>query len=316
MRILITGGAGFVAPYLVSALRDEKAENCDILCTAQTARADSGIAQMDITDASAVEQVFKAYSPTHIAHLAGISVAATAASDPHSAWRVNVLGTLNIVAATCKYAPDAPLLFASSGQVYGESVRPGVPADETTLLQPVNDYAVTKAAADLALGAAAIADGLRSIRFRPFNHTGPGQRPVFAVPSFARQIAEIEAGKAAPVIRVGNLDVARDFLDVRDVARAYASALCRAGEIPPGTVLNVASGVPRSLRSILATLLSMSEVEIRVETESARVRRGDPAYFVGDATALRKLLGWKPRFEFDATLRDVLNYCREHKSAA
>ena len=113
-------------------------------------------------------------------------------------------------------APDCWLLNAGSGLVYGESAKPGLPLDESALLAPIDEYAVTKAAADLALGALA-RRGLKCIRFRPFNHTGAGQAGAFVIPAFAMQIAQIEAGLAEPVIHVGNLDAERDFLDVRDV---------------------------------------------------------------------------------------------------
>ena len=155
-------------------------------------------------------------------HLAAIPTIAGAVADPAAAWRVNVMGTLDLARAIHQYAPECTLIFAGSAEAYGATARQGVPLKETDPLQPLNEYAATKAAADLALGALA-ANGLRVIRFRPFNHTGPGQTDEFVVPAFASQIARIEKGAQPPVMMVGNLDAQRDFLDVRDVVDAYVA---------------------------------------------------------------------------------------------
>jgi GDP-4-dehydro-6-deoxy-D-mannose reductase len=202
------------------------------------------------------------------------------------------------------------LLNVGSGLVYGDSAKPGLPLDETALLAPVDEYAVTKAAADLAIGALT-RRGLKSLRFRPFNHFGPGQAETFVIPAFAMQIAKIEAGVAEPIIRVGNLDAERDFLDVRDVVHAYALAVRTADDMQaPGTILNIASGTPQRIGDILERLLRQSRVAITVEQDPARLRPSDLPRILGDATRARRTLGWAPVHTFDDTLAAVLDDCR------
>lgn len=268
------------------------------------------VSVLDVTDAAAVSDVISRLEPTHVINLAGLAVPAVASANPQAAWQVHVHGVLNLAEAILDNAPDCWLLNAGSGLVYGESAKSGLPLDESVLLAPLDEYAVTKAAGDLALGALT-RRGLKSIRFRPFNHTGPGQAESFVIPAFAMQIAKIEAGLAPPVIRVGNLDVERDFLDVRDVVNAYAlAARHTAGFEEPGIILNIASGVPRCIGNILESLLEWSQVKISIEQDPMRLRPSDLPRIVGDASRLRQRLGWTPTHSFDETLAAVLDDCR------
>jgi GDP-4-dehydro-6-deoxy-D-mannose reductase len=173
----------------------------------------------------------------------------------------------------------------------------------------MNEYAATKAAADIAVGALT-RDGLRSIRFRPFNHIGPGQTEKYAISSFAAQIARIERGLQAPVLRVGNLGVERDFLDVRDVVDAYVKGIQYSDRIPIDGIFNVASGRATQIMSLLQRLIEKSDIPINVETDPARVRPSELSRVCGDATKLRDELSWKPRYNIDRTLDDMLEYWR------
>jgi GDP-4-dehydro-6-deoxy-D-mannose reductase len=312
MRILITGALGFVGPYLSQALRSVCGD-VTILATGRTAGEHpllGAVSALDVTDLSAVRDRIRHYQPTHVVNLAGLAAPTAATSDPTAAWQVHVQGALNLAYAILDEAPRCWLLSVGSGLVYGESAKPGLPLDENALLAPVDEYAVTKAAADLALGALA-RRGLQSIRFRPFNHFGPGQAETFVIPAFAMQIAQIEAGLAEPVIHVGNLDAERDFLDVRDVVDAYALAVRSAEDMQaPGIILNIASGVPRRIGDILGRLLSQSRVRIEVEQDPMRLRPSDVPRMVGDADRARQKLGWTPSRSFDDTLAAVLDDCR------
>lgn len=317
MRILITGAGGFVAPYIARALRKAAPGCCDIVLGVRDAReaAAHRAHVFDVVDAEAVDASIREIAPSHVIHLAAVSSPPSADADPDLAWRVNVAGALNIARSIRRSAPDCVLLFAGSGQVYGETAQRDRAMTEDDVLAPMSDYAVTKAAADLALGALA-GQGLRCIRFRPFNHTGPGQTEDFVLPSFAGQIARIEAGQAAPVIRVGNLDAERDFLDVRDVADAYARAILLAETLKPGTILNIASGEPRRIGALLDEMLAMSPAAITIEQDAARMRPSDTPRFFGDSARAKSLLGWAPQLSMQDTLKDLLDAARAKASRA
>jgi GDP-4-dehydro-6-deoxy-D-mannose reductase len=169
----------------------------------------------------------------------------------------------------------------------------------------MNSYAATKAATDLALGAM-VNEALRVTRLRLFNHTGPGQTDAFVVPAFARQIARIAAGQQEPPLRVGGLDSLRDFLDVRDVCNAYVACLRRGADLPPGLILNIASGVPRRIGDILQDLMSLAGADFAVATDAGRLRGPEIVSASGDAAQARQLLDWAPAVPWRQTLADVL----------
>ncbi len=292
-RILVTGAAGFVGRHLLPALR------------AAFPAAELATEPFDVADPAAVSHAVRRVRPDACVHLAAISAIPAAQSDPDAAWRVNLGGTLSLARTLALEQPGCTLLFASTADAYGRSFKAGVKLDESAALNPMNTYGATKAAADLALGAMA-GDSLRVIRARPFNHTGPGQSADFVVAAFARQVARIAAGLQPPVLRVGALDPLRDFLDVRDVCAAYALCLARADAIPPGTVLNIASGAPRRVGDVLAELLELAGVEAAVENDAGRMRASEITLAAGDAGLARRLLGWAPAIAWRQTLADVL----------
>ena len=241
---------------------------------------------------------------------AGVAALRDVVADPARAWQVHLHGNLTIANAILAHAPACVLLAVGTGLVYGASAKLGEALKETTLLEPTNGYEVTKAAGDLAVGALAY-DGLRCVRLRPFNHTGPGQTDSFAAPSFALQIARIEAGLQPAVMRVGNLEAERDFLDVRDVANAYSLAVEKVDQLPRGAIINIASGTPRPIRDVLHGLIALSRVPVTVKLDPSRMRPSDLPRVVGDNSVARELLGWKPSFTFERTLADLLDYYRE-----
>ena len=292
-RILVTGSAGFVGRHLLAELARRFPDSVPVE------------GRFDVTDEQAVADGLAAARPDAVVHLAAVAAPSEARRDPDLAWRVNLGGTLNLARAILASSPSCALLFASSGDAYGASFLPGTPVDERAPLAPLSAYGATKAAADLALGAM-VGDGLRAIRMRPLNHTGPGQSDAFVVSAFARQIARIEAGLQDPVIAVGALEGRRDFLDVRDVCAAYVEALARADTLAPGTILNLASGQPRRIGDVLDHLLRLSGVRAEVRAETARLRPGEVSTAVGDADLARRVLGWTPQIAWEQTLRDVL----------
>jgi GDP-4-dehydro-6-deoxy-D-mannose reductase len=293
-RILITGATGFVGPYVRAACEHAFAD-------AQIIKGST-----DITDRAAVLAMIGDAHPDVVIHLAGIASVPMARTDPDRAFAVNLRGTLNLAYALLESQPDALLINAGSSDCYGESFRTGLPLDERAPLAPLNTYAASKAAADLALGALTAEAGLRLVRLRSFNHTGPGQSSAYVIPAFAAQVADILAGGQDPVINVGNLAAERDFLDVRDVASAFACVIAKSEELEPGAVFNLASGKPRRVGDILDMLIAASGIDIDIKADPDRMRPVDIARAWGDAGKAKRLLGWVPAIPFETTLSDVL----------
>jgi GDP-4-dehydro-6-deoxy-D-mannose reductase len=303
--VLITGAGGFVGGHLAKVLRERRPGW--VLDMPPAPGAPGGL---DVTDAEAVSQCIVSRRPDMVVHLAAVAAVTASVKDPRLAWRVNLDGTLNVVLAMQAHTPQAHLLFVSSAEVYGRSLNAEAPVDETCLLQPVNPYAASKAAADVLVRQAA-AVGLSATIARPFNHTGPMQSDAFVVPNFAGQIARIEAGLQPPVIEVGSLDDERDFLDVADVVDAYALLLERRRDPAARSVFNVASGAALRIGDILERLLSAARCSIEVRVDSARLRPTPIPRVVGDASRLRSL-GWRPKWSIGDTLGAVLD---EHRRA-
>ena len=310
-RLLLTGGHGFVGRHLRAALAEG---HPDWVVDCPSAPIGDGEG-LDIIDTDAVEAYVKATRPDIVVHLAAIAAVTTSLKAPRHAWDVNFGGTLNLVLAVQAYAPQAHLLFVSSAEVYGASMKSGAPVTEQALLQPLNPYAASKAAADILVRQAAV-DGLSATVMRPFNHTGAGQSESFVAPSFAAQIARIEAGLQAPVLSVGSLDEERDFLDVRDVVRAYALAIDARATLAAGEVFNVASGKAVRIGDLLERLLRMARTPIEVRVDPGRLRRSPTPVAIGDSAHLRETLTWAPEIDLDETLRTVLEEQRRRLASA
>ena len=294
--ILVTGADGFVGGHLLPRLR------------ARHPQRQVEASGFDITDAEAVLAELRHRRPSVCIHLAAISSVAQGRRDPDAVWRVNLHGTLALARALLAEAPECQMIFASSADAYGASFSAGRPVDETAAFAPLNAYGASKAAADLALGALAATDNLRVVRLRPFNHTGPGQSDAFVVPAFARQVARIAAGLQPPVIQVGDLTPLRDFLDVRDVCDAYLACIDAAHDLPPGAILNLASGQTRRIGDILQDLLDLAGVRADIVPDPARMRPADIRLACGDSALARRVLGWRPRIPWGQTLSEILRY--------
>lgn len=304
MRVLVIGANGFMGRHVLSAIRSTLGD-VDVVPTARGPVSDPGFASLDITDDGELRAALRDAGPTHVVNLAGIAAPALSARDPDVAWELHLHAVRKLGVAMLDIVPDAQLINTGTGLVYGASFLAGRPLDEDAPPRPLDDYGASKAAGDLALGMLA-RRGLRCVLMRPFNQTGPGQSEDFVVPAFAAQVARIEAGRAAPAIAVGNLETERDFLDVRDVAKAYVAAMLRAEAIERGTILNLASGTPRRIGDVLSALLTLSPGTIRVEQNPARLRPSDIPRATGNAGRAAALLGWSPRTPFGETLEAVL----------
>jgi GDP-4-dehydro-6-deoxy-D-mannose reductase len=308
VRVLVTGAAGFAGGHLTRALLDDGAE---VFGTLQAGHAAPGAfpqvrwLPLELTSAASIRTAMEEARPQLVYHLAAQASVGDSFRDPLATWEVNATGTLRLAEAL---PAGARLLFASSAEVYGVVPEAEQPLREERPLRPTNPYAASKAAAEMALLEVAHSRGAAVVIARSFNHTGPGQDTRFALAAFARQLAAIAAGQAPPLLRVGNLDARRDYLDVRDVARAYR-LLAERGE--SGRAYNVASGEPLSMGELVRMLVELSGTGARVEVDPERVRPLDVPLLSGDPAALRAL-GWRRQVPLRETLAGLL----AHEGAA
>jgi GDP-4-dehydro-6-deoxy-D-mannose reductase len=237
-------------------------------------------------------------------HLAGAPQVAESWRDTAKPLEGNVLATSHLLDAIRRAGLTCRVLVTGSAAVYAAS---DAPIKEEGTLAPGNPYALSKLAQEQLAMRAVADDGMDIVMVRPFNHTGPRQPPAFVAPSMARQIALIEKGDVEPVIRVGNLDARRDFTDVRDVVRAYASL---AGVGSSGEIYNVGSGVGRTIQSLLDALRSRARVDVRIEVDPERIRPAETSALVADTGRLRDRTGWHPQISFESMLDALLDYWR------
>lgn len=303
--ILVTGASGFVGGFLLEALARHYPDS-RIVGTGLTPAHGSNLVHLDVTDAKAVRDLVRRLRPDVCIHLAALASVDQSYGQARAVWDINLGGTLNVAEAIRDHVPACRLVHASSGEIYGLSFLNGEPADEGTVLSPANPYAVTKAAADLALGEMALHD-LRVVRLRLFNHTGPGQTERFVLPRFAAQVARIAAGVQQPIIHTGALDRWRDFLDVRDVIDAYLAAISCPDD---AFAVNVCSGIARRVGDVLHDLMQLAGVSAEVIEQVSELRRTDVRTAVGSPQRAAELLGWRPRIAWQETLSGLLSYWR------
>ncbi len=261
---------------------------------------------VDLTDPGAASAAIAAARPEVVYHLAAYAHVGESWRDPGRPLRDNMTITLNLLEAVRREAPGATVVIATSGEVYGAPER--LPVEESAPLRPQNPYAVSKASTDLLAGFYGDAHGLRVIRARAFNHAGPGQRPVYAVASFAKQVADaVEAGQDPVRIVTGNPDTCRDYTDVRDVVRAYRLLAERAR---PG-IYNVCSGRAVSSRELIARLAEAAGVGLDHVVDPALLRPHEVMELRGSHAALTAATGWEPEIPLGRTLDETLTWWRD-----
>ena len=310
-RVLITGITGFAGSHLAEKLVAEGYEVHGFALEAPpypnlaSVAADVRIHRGDIGSIVDLRAAMRAARPEVVLHLAGQAVPTLAARDPVAAVRVNVLGTAALLASLSDQ-PRTAVVLASSGDVYGMPERS--PVTEDTPVAPTNPYAATKVAAEALVRDLGERERRSVVILRATNQIGPRQHEALAASAFAKQIAEAEAGRAAPVVRHGSLDARRDFIDVRDMADAYARAA--ALREPGALIFNVGTGHAVGIEEILTMLIGHARIPIIAELDPERVRAGIAPALALDASRFRARTGWEPRIALETSLRDLLDYWR------
>lgn len=300
MRVLITGGNGFVGTHLTAELRSRGA---DVVIAGRPSDDSHIDMPLDLGDTGNVRAVVEAAGASVIFHLAAQAFVPAATTDPLATYDTNVIGTARVIEAMRGLRGEAPakLVYVSSGEVYGAHAGTIYPLRETAPAHPATPYAASKLAAETIIAASAKTYGISAVVARPFNHIGPGQSENFVVAAFARRLAGIAAG-GAPLLPVGNLTSQRDFLDVRDVARAYADLAERG---VPGEIYNVCSGVPVRIQELLRQLVMAARVGVEIREDPALVRAVEVPISYGDNAKLVAATGFRPTFTLAHSLRDI-----------
>ncbi len=315
MKALITGITGFAGSHLAEYLLAEhpgvevfgtyrwrsRMDNIEHL------RSRIKLLEADLRDYTSMHAALERSRPDFIFHLAAQSFVPSSWTAPNETLTTNISGQTNLLEAVRALKLDPVIQIACSSEQYGLVLPDEVPIKETNPLRPLSPYAVSKVAQDYLGYQYFQSYGLKAIRTRGFNHTGPRRGQVFVTSNFCSQVAAIELGLAEPVIRVGNIDAIRDFTDVRDMVRAYWLAVNHG---TPGEVYNIATGSGIRISEMLDRVIALANVEVKIEIDPDRLRPSDVEILIGDSSKFRADTGWEPRIPFDQTVRDLLDYWR------
>lgn len=267
----------------------------------------------DLLDAASLRTMLAEYRPDTIFHLAAQSYVDFSFCAPSSTLETNGVGTCNLLEAIRGLKSDSgydPVIhICSSSEVYGQVKENEIPITEDNPLRPASPYAVSKVAEDMLAFQYWLSWEIKTIRTRMFTHTGPRRGEVFVVSNFAKQVATIEAGAAEPVIKVGNLDSVRTFLDVKDAVKAYWLLV---NKCLPGEVYNIGGKETMTVGDMLNMLLRLSSAKnIKIRVDPARLRPSDVTLQIPCIDKFTKATGWQPEIEFKQTLKDTLDYWRD-----
>ncbi len=309
MKSLIIGGAGFVGAYLIRHLRDEKGREVFVTKMPHEEITEEGakVYDLNILDKDAICSLLQEVQPDEIFHLAAQSSVAVSWKNPALTVDVNVKGGVNVLDAVRDTCPKARILLIGSGEEYGHVKNEEMPIVEENAVRPGNIYAATKVCQNLLGAIYAEAYQMDVMMVRAFNHIGPNQIPQFVVADFCKQVADIEAGRQEPVMKVGNLSARRDFTDVRDVVRAYGMIIEKG---VAGETYNVGSGHAIAIQEILDKILANSSVDIKVEKDPAKFRPVDVPIIEANTTKLRETTGWTPEIPLEQTIKETVEYWR------
>lgn len=307
-KALVTGALGFVGPYLArfliskdikvygTYLTEAEKETARLRCPGME------LLYCDVTDKKTVLNALEKSSPDYVFHLAGFSSVRQSFQSPEKAEEINCGGTKNLLESIIQLCINPKVLVVTSSEVYG--VPHSNPVCEDHPLMPVSPYGESRKKQEEICRDYDIS----IVISRSFNHTGPEQQAEFVCADFASQIVDIEKGKKDPIISTGDLSVIRDFSDVRDIVEGYYLALTKGKS---GEIYNICSGKGVSIQDILEMLISFSDKEIKVDNDISKLRKVEIPVMIGDNSKFGKETSWKPKYDLETTLKDMLNYLRK-----
>lgn len=267
--------------------------------------------QCNLVDHTSIFNILEKIKPDCVFHLAAESSVASSWKSPINMLNNNVLSQVNIFEAVRELELPTRIIVACSSEEYGLINESDLPVNENCCFNPLSTYAVSKVAQDMLAYQYYKSYNIDIVRVRAFNLTGPGRSPNYALSSFAKQIADIEKGLTKNTILVGNLNVKRDYTDVRDAMKAYHKIASKAKS---GTVYNLCSGKAHSLKNLLDILVSLSTEDVNIEVDELRFRPSDLPIMLGDNTKIKTEIDWAPEIDIYDTLNDLLNYWRAYNS--
>ncbi len=297
-KLLVTGPGGFVGHYVQKAITDGHFGD------AQWCPTPLG---WDIRDAESTNAIVEKIRPDSVLHLAAQSFVPRSFENPRETFEINLIGTLNLLQALQAQKFAGRLLYVSSGDVYGQVPLDCLPVDETRLPEPRNPYAASKVAAEQLCLQWHRATGLDVVIARPFNHIGPGQDRRFVIPTLASQVIAIKQSKQKPLIEAGDIDVTRDFTDVRDIVNGYLALLQRGIS---GTIYPLGSGQERTIRELLKSMCVIAGVDAEVFQDPAKLRPAEQRRMVASHRLINAHTGWQPQIPLEITLNDILHSIR------
>lgn len=303
MRVIfVTGCEGFVGSYLVKALR-ESLFKVEATCYPLLLPKKGTCKPLDVLNPDMTKELLKESEPDVVFHLAAISSVSKSMRDAALTYDTNIMGTVNLLEAIKVLGKNVRFIFISTCEVYGDG---GEAITEEAPIVLNNPYAVSKYAAELVCRDY-VRQGLDCVVLRAFTHTGPGQARDFVLPQIAAQVAEIEKNKRPPLVELGNIDAAREFMNIADVVNAYIKAI---DACETGNVYNIATQHGYSIRNAVDVFKSIAKTPFEIKTQPNKIRPNDTARLIGNGDKFMRVTGWQPQYGFEKTIEDLLNYWR------
>lgn len=317
-KYLITGFAGFVGPYFIQHLNAQPGKSEILGLDVQrpeflpqnTGHIKVEFDDVDLLDSDRLKKIVYAFRPDYVLHLASYSSVGFSWKDPALSVRNNLNIFLNLMEVLRKVHPVCRVLSVGSSEEYGNFPLKDMPLKENHPLRPVSPYAVARVSQEQLSKVYAEGYGLDVVMTRSFNHLGAGQKDMFVISSFVKQLVEIKKGLGnGGKLVAGDISIVRDFLDVRDVTDAYYR-LFQKGE--KGEVYNICSGQGHSLREVIDMICDILQLRVEIEIDPARIRPSDNRVIVGSSEKISTATGWKPRFSLRESLEEIIRYWFRH----